>query len=51
MANSQVYQQFKEDLYISYSQVFVYLTCSLKYKFMYVEKRPHERLSVALPFG
>jgi putative RecB family exonuclease len=51
MANSQVYQQFKEDLYISYSQVFVYLTCSLKYKFMYVEKRPHERIAVALPFG
>ena len=51
MAKSQVYQQFKEDLYISYSQVFVYLTCSLKYQFMYVEKRPHERIAVALAFG
>ncbi len=51
MSKSQLLQQFKEDLYISYSQVFVYLSCSLKYQFMYVEKRPHERQSVALSFG
>lgn len=26
-------------------------SCSLKFKLMYVEKRPHERLSASLPFG
>ena len=51
MSKNQALQQLQEDLHISYSQVFSYLSCSLKYQFMYVEKRPHERLSVALPFG
>ena len=44
-------QQMKEELHISASQIFTYLGCSLKYRFMYVEQRPQEHLSVALPFG
>jgi len=51
MLNNQSKQIFQDELSISYSQIFVYLSCSLKFKFMYVEKRPHERLSAALPFG
>ena len=44
-------QHMKQELHISASQIFTYLGCSLKYKFMYVEQRPQEHLSVALPFG
>lgn len=51
MSNIQPKQMFQDDLCVSYSQIFVYLSCSLKFKFMYVEKRPSERLSIALPFG
>ena len=51
MLNNQSKQIFQDELSISYSQIFVYLSCSLKFKFMYVEKRPHERLSASLPFG
>ena len=51
MSKSQALQEFKQELHISHSQIFVYLNCSLKYQFMYVECRPPERLSVALPFG
>jgi len=29
MSKNQALQQFKEDLYVSYSQIFVYLTCGL----------------------
>ncbi|MBM9606740.1 RecB family exonuclease [Desulfopila inferna] len=48
---SQALQQIQEELYISYSQIFIYLNCSLKYQFQYVEQRPAERISSALPFG
>lgn len=48
---SQAFQQIQEELYISYSQIFTYLNCSLKYQFQYVEQRPAERISSALPFG
>jgi len=41
----------KDALHISHSQVFTYKTCSLKYFFNYVEKRPAESVSIALPFG
>lgn len=51
MARSKAFQILTEELYISYSQIFTYLACSLKYKFQYVEKRPYERISVNLPFG
>jgi putative RecB family exonuclease len=33
------------------SPVTNYLNCSLRYKFQYVENRPPERVSIALPFG
>ena len=39
------------ELHISHSQIFTYLNCSLKYRFQYVEHRPPERISIALPFG
>ncbi len=51
MSKSQALQEFKQELHISHSQIFVYLNCSLKYQFMYVECRPPERLSVAFPSG
>lgn len=44
-------QSIRDQLHISHSQLFTYLNCSLKYKFQYVEARPPECLSIALPFG
>jgi putative RecB family exonuclease len=44
-------QEFSQELYISYSQVFTYMNCSLKYKFQYLENRPYERVSIAPIFG
>jgi len=44
-------QEFANELHISHSQIFTYLNCSLKYRFQYVESRPTERTSIALPFG
>jgi putative RecB family exonuclease len=41
----------KNELHVSHSQIFTYLNCSLKYRFMYVEARPQERVSIALGFG
>ena len=38
-------------LHISYSQIWTYLACSLKYKFQYVENRPYERISANLFMG
>jgi putative RecB family exonuclease len=43
--------EFKNLLHISYSQIWTYLECSLKYQFQYVEKRAPERVSIALFFG
>jgi putative RecB family exonuclease len=53
MTKEQAVQTLKEDyhLHISYSQIFVYLNCGLRYKFQYMENRPQERMSVNLPFG
>jgi putative RecB family exonuclease len=51
MTRNQALQLLKEGLHISYSQIFTYLACSLKYKFQYVENRPYERTSVNLLFG
>jgi len=51
MSKKQAFQAFQSELHISYSQIFTYLACSLKYKFQYVEQRPHERVSIALMFG
>lgn len=41
----------RKQLHISYSQIWTYLECSLKYRFQYVEKRPAEKISIALFFG
>lgn len=40
-----------QGLHLSYSQIFTYLACSLKYQFRYVLGRPPERIGVSLPFG
>ncbi len=48
---SQPLQIVKDCLHISHSQIFTYLNCSQKYKYQYVEQRPIERISIALPFG
>ena len=44
-------QEFSQELYISYSQVFTYMNCSLKYRFQYLENKPYERVSIAPIFG
>ena len=44
-------QEFGQELYISYSQVFTYMNCSLKYRFQYLENKPYERVSIAPIFG
>jgi putative RecB family exonuclease len=51
MSKQTAVQKFNKDLHISNNQIFTYLTCSLKYRFHYVEKRPPERVSISLPFG
>ena len=51
MSRNQALTSFNQDLYVSHSQIFTYLNCSLKYRFHYVEKRKPERISIALPFG
>ena len=51
MTKTEALQEMKDELHLSHSQIFTYLNCSLKYRFMYVEARPPERVSIALPFG
>lgn len=51
MSRNQALTQFRQDLYISHSQIFTYQACSLKYRYQYVERRKPERISIALPFG
>jgi putative RecB family exonuclease len=51
MTKTEALQEMKNELHLSHSQIFIYLSCSLKYRFMYVEARPPERVSIALPFG
>jgi putative RecB family exonuclease len=51
MSRKQALAEFQSELHISYSQIFTYLACSLKYRFQYVEQRLHEHVSIALPFG
>ena len=46
-----ILQRISQNLHISYSQIFTYLACSLKYQFRYVVGRPPERIGVSLPFG
>jgi putative RecB family exonuclease len=51
MSRKQALQSFSQELHISHNQLFTYLNCSLKYRYQYVEARPPERISIALPFG
>ena len=53
MQSNQAVQSVEEEprLRISYSQMFTYLGCSLKYRFQYVERFPYERKSMSLFFG
>ncbi|MFH1982979.1 MAG: PD-(D/E)XK nuclease family protein [Pseudomonadota bacterium] len=51
MNRKQALADFQSELHVSYSQVFTYLACPLKYQFQYVEQRSAERISIALPFG
>ena len=53
MTRMQAIQTLKDSpqLHISYSQIFTYLACGLKYKFQYVTNRPFERISANLFFG
>ena len=51
MTKNEALQEMKNELHVSHSQIFTYLNCSLKYRFMYVEARPQERVGIALPFG
>ena len=51
MTKNEALQEMKKGLHVSHSQIFTYLNCSLKYRFMYVEARPPERVGIALPFG
>ena len=51
MSRKQALAEFQSELHISYSQIFIYLACSLKYRFQYVEQRHHEHVSIALLFG
>ena len=51
MPRKQALQAFNQELHISHNQIFTYLNCSLKYRFQYIEGRPPERISIALPFG
>ena len=51
MSRKQALTEFQSELQISFSQIFLYNMCSLKYRFQYVELRPHEHVPIALPFG
>ena len=51
MNRKQAFAKFQSELHVSYSQIFTYLSCPLKFKFQYVEQRPQEQVSIALPFG
>jgi len=43
--------QLRASPHLSRSQLFLYQSCSLLYKYQYVERRTPERLSLSLPFG
>jgi len=51
MSKKQALQELTDELHLSHSQIFTFLTCGLKYRFQYIERRQIERRSVALPFG
>jgi putative RecB family exonuclease len=51
MSKATASQEFNANLHVSHNQILTYLNCSLKYQFQYVERRPPEKISIALPFG
>ena len=51
MQNTSLSQMVNSELHISHSQIFCFNNCPLKYQFQYIESRPMERVSIALPFG
>jgi putative RecB family exonuclease len=53
MTKEQAVETLKQDfsLHISYSQIFTYIACPLRWKFQYLENRPQERVSVNLFMG
>lgn len=53
MPRNQLRKMLDEDphLHISYSQIFTYLACSMKFRLQYVESRPFERVSSNLFMG
>ena len=51
MTRAQALTQIQNDLHISHSQISTWLDCPLLYRFRYVERRPPERVSIALPMG
>ncbi|MBM9515297.1 PD-(D/E)XK nuclease family protein [Desulfobulbus marinus] len=48
---SQAIQSMRNQLHISHSQIFTYLSCSLRYSFRYIIGLPVEHSSIALHFG
>jgi len=51
MPRNPALQELTADLHISFSQIFTYLNCSLKYRFQYFENRRFERISSNLFLG
>jgi putative RecB family exonuclease len=51
MAIVQSLQDFQHELHISYSLIFTFISCGLKYKFHCAENRPFERVSINLFLG
>ena len=51
MTRNAALAELQNSLHISHGQIFSYLSCGLKYRFQYAERRPPERLSISLPFG
>ena len=51
MTRKHALAEFQSELHVSHSQLFTFMSCPLKYKFQYVEQRPQEQVSIALPFG
>lgn len=51
MTRNAALAELQDSLHVSHGQIFSYLSCGLKYRFQYVERRAPERLSISLPFG
>ncbi len=51
MGRNKQFKIMTAKLHISHSQICAYLSCSLKYRYRYVERKAPERRGIALPFG